>query len=317
MEIDTGSASTLISQATFPQLWPQGKSPSLLSTPIRLRTYSGELKVVGRAVVRVRYGGKEERELGLVVVSGTGPSLLGRDWLHRLRLDWREIRMLNATSDTLEAELVKHSNLFRDELGIIRGITAKFYVLPSAKPRFYRPRSIPYAVRSRVDQELEKLLSEGILEAVQFSEWAAPIVPVVKRYGSIRVCGDYKLTVNQVAQVDTYPLPLVQDIFVSLANGKSFTKLDLAHAYQQLPLDNDSRPHTTINTHRGLFRYTCLPFGVAAAPAIFQRTMESLLGDLPHVCIYLDDILVTGESETTHLQNLAAVLERLESAGIV
>ena len=317
MEIDTGSALTLISQATFSQLWPQGKSPSLQSTPIRLRTYSGEeLKVVGRAVVRVQYGGKEERELGLVVVSGTGPSLLGRDWLHRLWLDWREIRMLNATSDTLEAVLVKHSNLFRDEIGIIRGITAKLYVSPSAKPRFYRPRSIPYALRSRVDQALEKLLSEGILEAVQFSEWAAPIVPVVKRDGSIRVCGDYKLTVNQVAQVDTYPLPLVQDIFASLANGKSFTKLDLAHAYQQLPLDNDSRPYTTINTHRGLFRYTRLPFGVAAAPAIFQRTMESLLGDLPHVCIYLDDILVTGESETAHLQNLAAVLEYLESAGI-
>ena len=130
------------------------------------------------------------------------------------------------------------------------------------------------------------------------------------------MCGDYKLTLNQVAQVDTYPLPLVQDIFASLANGKSFTKLDLAHAYQQILLDPDSRPYTTINTHRGLFRYTHLPFGVAAAPAIFQRTMESLLGDLPHVCIYLDDILVTGETESAHLQNLTNVLERLESAGV-
>ena len=113
-----------------------------------------------------------------------------------------------------------------------------------------------------------------------------------------------QLTINQVAQVDIYPLPLVQDIFASLSNGKSFTKLDLAHAYQQLPLDTDSRPYTAINTHRGIFRYTRLPFGVTAAPAIFQRTMESLLGGLPHVCIYLDDILVTGESEAAHLQNL-------------
>ena len=158
-------------------------------------------------------------------------------------------------------------------------------------------------------------MSKGILEAVQLSEWAAPIVPVVKREGSIRVCGDYKLTVNQVTQVDTYLLPLIQDIFASLANGKSFTKLDLAHAYQQLILDDDSRPYTTINTHKGLFRYTRLPFGVSAAPAIFQRTMESLLGGLPHVCIYLDDILITGESDVAHLTNLAVVLERLESAG--
>ena len=84
----------------------------------------------------------------------------------------------------------------------------------------------------------------------------------------------------------------------------------------QVPLDDESRPYTTINTHRGLFRYTRLPFGVAAAPAIFQRTMESLLGDLPHVCIYLDDILVSGESEAVHLRNLSAVLERLESVWI-
>ena len=116
--------------------------------------------------------------------------------------------------------------------------------------------------------------------------------------------------------MDTYPLPLVQDIFASLDNGKTFTKLDLAHAYQQLILDADSRPYTTINTHKGLFQHTRLPFGVAAAPAIFQRTMESLLEDLPHVCIYLDDILVTGESESAHLRNLAAVLERLAASGV-
>ena len=320
MEIDTGSALTLISQTTFSALWPQGKSPHLESTSIRLRTYSGEeLRVVGRAVVGVRCGGQVEEELGLVVVGGDGPSLLGRDWLGRLRLDWREIRMLNTTidtPDTLEAVLARHSSLFSDELGTIRGVMAKLHVSPGAKPRFHRPRSIPYALRSRVDQALQKLVSEGILEPIQFSEWAAPIVPVVKRDGSIRVCGDYKLTVNQVAQVDTYPLPLVQDIFASLANGKSFTKLDLAHAYQQLQLDDESRPYTTINTHRGLFHYTRLPFGVAAAPAIFQRTMESLLGGLPHVCVYLDDILVTGESEAAHLRNLVVVLEHLESAGI-
>ena len=310
MEIDTGSAVTLVSEATFSKLWHPGKPPRLENTPIRLRTYSGEeLRVVGRAVVRVKCGGKEEVELGLVVVGGKGPSLLGRDWLNRLRLDWRKIRMLNATSNRFDALLAKHSNLFRDELGTIKGTTAKLYVSLSVKPRFYRPRSIPYALRSRVDHALKRLVSEGILEPVQFSEWAAPIVPVVKQDGSIRLCGEYKLTINQVAQVDAYPLPLVQDIFASLANGKSFTKLDLAHAYQQLVLDNDSRPYTTINTHRGLFQYTRLPLlGVAAAPAIFQHTMESLLGNVPHVCVYLDDILVTGESETAHLQNLAAVM---------
>ena len=252
MEIDTGSALTLISQATFSKLWPEGQSPRLEGTTVRLKTYSGEeLEVLGRVVVRVRCGGQVVEDMGLVVVGGGGPSLLGRDWLGRLRLDWREVRKLRATSDMLDSLLAKHTDLFRNELGTLRGVTAKLHIGPDAQPRFYRPRAIPYALRSRVDQALEKLVADGILEPVRFSEWAAPIVPVVERDGSIRVCGDYKLTVNQAALVDTYPLPLVQDIFASLANGKTFTKLDLAHAYQQLILDADSRPYTTINTHKG------------------------------------------------------------------
>ena len=163
---------------------------------------------------------------------------------------------------------------------------------------------------------MEKLEAAGIVEPVEFSEWATPIVPVVKRDGTIRVCGDYKLTINQAAQVDSYPLPLVDGLFASLAGGKSFSKLDLAHAYQQLQLDEDSRKYVTINTHKGLFQYTRLPFGVASAPAIFQRTMESILRGLPHVCVYLDDILVMGESEAAHIRNLTAVLDLLESAVI-
>ena len=301
MEIDTGSALTLISRATFSKLWQQGESTKLEHTPIRLRTYSREeLEVVGRAVVRVRCRGEVEEELGLVVVGGESPSLLGRDWLGRLRLDWRGVQSINATSGTLEAVLAKHSDLFRDELGTMRGIKAKLHVSPGAKPRFHRPRSIPYALRSRVDQALENLVSKGTLEAVQLSQWAAPIVPVVKRDGSIRVCGDYKLTVNQVAQVDTYPLPLIQDIFASLANGKSFTKLDLAHAYQQLILDDDSRPYTTNPPTLWCVSCSChFPANNGIPPGWSTS------------CLHLP----AGESDVAHLTNLAVVLERLESAG--
>ena len=151
---------------------------------------------------------------------------------------------------------------------------------------------------------------------MQFSEWAAPIVPVAKKDGSLRICGDYKVTANQAALVDAYPLPRIEDLFASLSGGTTFTKLDLAHAYLQFPLDNSSKPLTTINTHRGLFQYNRLPFGISAAPAICQRTMDSLMQGLHHVCAYLDDILVTGSTEEEHLKNLDAVLERLEKAGI-
>ena len=92
--------------------------------------------------------------------------------------------------------------------------------------------------------------------------------------------------------------------------------MDLASAYLQIPLDEQSKEYTTINTHKGLYCYNRLPFGVASAPSIFQRTMENILQGINHVCVYLDDILVTGATEQEHLQNLDEVLSRLEAAGM-
>ena len=138
---------------------------------------------------------------------------------------------------------------------------------------------------------------------------------MVKPNGSIRLCGDYKLTVNQVAKTDVYPIPRIEDLFASLAKGQKFTKLDLKDAYAQVPLSDDAKKYTTINTTKGLFQYARLPFGVAAAPAIFQRTMRTVLQGIPNTCVYLDDILITGESDEQHLETLDKVLSRLEHAG--
>ena len=103
---------------------------------------------------------------------------------------------------------------------------------------------------------------------------------------------------------------------MSLSGGKTFTKLDLQNAYKHLLLEEKSQELVTINTHRGLFQYTRLHFRIASALAIFQRTMETVLQGLPGVCVYLDDILVTGASEKEHLEHLKLVLQRLEDVGL-
>lgn len=187
---------------------------------------------------------------------------------------------------------------------------------PTAQPRFHKPRAVPYALKAKIEKELDRLIQQGVIEPIEFSEWAAPIVPVLKKDGSIRICGDYKVTINQASQVDSYPLPRIDDLFASLSGGKKFSKLDLAHAYQQIPLDDASKKLVAINTHKGLFQYNRLPFGVSAAPSLFQRTMETLLRGLPGVCLFLDDILVSGENDQQHLTNLSAVLQKLASAGM-
>ena len=158
-----------------------------------------------------------------------------------------------------------------------------------------------------------RLESCGILEKVNYSRWAATIVAVPKKNGKIRICGDYKVTVNQVLEVDQYPLPKPAH---PLAGGQKFTKLHLSQAYQQVLLDVDSCKYVTINTHRGLYQYTRLPFGVASAPAMFQKTMDAVLQGIPNVLCYVDDILVTGADDETHLRNLALVLERLHKHGV-
>ena len=121
---------------------------------------------------------------------------------------------------------------------------------------------------------------------------------------------------NKYAKTEEYPLPRIEDLVAALSGGQEFTKLDLANAYLQLPLEDKSMQYVTINTHKELFKYNRLPFGVASAPAIFQRTIECLLQGMKHVVAYIDDILITGEKGEDHLKNLDEVQKRLGTAGM-
>lgn len=315
MEVDTGASTTLISEHTFKNTW--NVPPPLEQTMTNLRTYTGEsIKVVGRAEVSVKHGDKIDK-LPLLVVKGDGPSLLGRNWLNSIKLNWQEIKQVRNSSSQLEQVLSKYADVFRDELGTLHGFQAKFHVDEKQQPRFFKPRPLPYMMRERVEVELEKLQSQGIIEPVQFSKWAAPIVPVIKSDGkSLRLCGDYKVTVNSASKLDQYPIPRIEDLYSKLSGGKTFTKLDMNQAYLQLLLDEESKEYTVINTHRGLFRYNRLPFGISSSPAIFQRAIDSLLQSIPNVVVYLDDILVTGETDAKHLENLTEVLRRMSEAGL-
>ena len=310
MEVDTGAAFSVISRSTFEKLF---SSVPLRKTDIKLKTYTGEsLQMYGEFTADVGYN-HQELTLVLVVAGDVGPSLLGRNWLHSLRLNWSSLFHLE--DHQLTDLLTRYSSVFSEILGTLKGCKAKLYV-NSDTPIFCKARPVPYALRSQVETELENLVQRRIIEPIPYSDWAAPIVPVMKADKSIRICGDFKLTVNRVSKLDRYPIPKIEDLFTKLTGGVVFSKLDLSSAYQQLELDDDSKQYAVINTHRGLFRFNRLPFGISSAPGIFQRTMESLLNGIPRVIVYLDDILISGVTKEDHMHNLQQVLERLQSAGL-
>ena len=306
MEVDTGASLTVVSETTLAEIWGPNQVPPLQPTTVQHRTYTGsEIPVVGKVTVKVQHQ-DQLLELPLIVVAGSDPSLLDRDWLAKICLN-RQSMCATCMEETLVDLMRRHEGIFQDGLGTIKGAEATLHLNPDVKPKFYKPRPLPYTVQSKVEEELNWLEASGLITPVQHAEWAAPIVPVQKSDGFVRICGNFKLTANVATKLEIYPLPKIDYLFASLAGGQHISKLDLSHAYLQLPLAKGSQPLVTVNTHKGPYRYQRLPFGVSSTPAIFQRAMETLLQGIPNVCVYLDDILVTSSSPATHLKNLEHV----------
>jgi len=153
-----------------------------------LSTCTGELiNIKGYFDVSVSYH-QNTYNLPLLVISGTGPSLLGRNWLDRIKLDCHSL--LRIQHSALSDVLACHCDVFKPELGTLRAHQMSIHVDPAAHPRFYKARPLPYALRERVDAEIDRLLRLVISTPVKQSQWTAPVVPVVKSDNSIRLCGD-------------------------------------------------------------------------------------------------------------------------------
>ena len=219
------------------------------------------------------------------------------------------------TSETTENKikqlLDKHSEVFTNGIGKLQGTTGTISLQEGAQPEFIKARQVPYALRSKVEEELDNLQKDGVISPVEFSEWATPIVPIIKPTGKIWICGDYKTTLNPVMNVDQYPLPRIEDIFASLSGGQKFTKIDLRQAYTQMEMDEQSKLMLTINTHKGLYKYNRLAYGIASASDIWQKTMDQVLANITGVKCILDDMIITGKNDEEHLANLENVLQRL------
>ncbi|UYV71889.1 K02A2.6-like, partial [Cordylochernes scorpioides] len=163
-----------------------------------------------------------------------------------------------------------------------------------------------------IDKELDKLEQSQIIEKVNASDWFTPLVTVIKSNGELRLCGDFKNTLNNCIEDEKYPLPTIETMLGNLGGNKIFTKLDLSSAYHQIEMDQASKNLLVVSTHRGLYRCNRLPFGISPASAIFQRCMDSLFHEVPNTVIYLDDIFIGSKDEQKHYRILKMIFDKLK-----
>lgn len=317
MEIDTGSAISCISRKMYDDTF--SRIP-LVSSNLVLSFYDGsKVQAAGYIEVNVKYK-NVNKVLDLYVIDNGTTCLLGRQWLAELKIDVPKFSLNKIDTEkqntTNECNKIysRYKELFDGSLGRFTGGRATLRVRQGATPLFCRARPVPYALRARVDAELDAMLRAGVIEPVDCSDWASPLVIASKADGGIRICADYKVTLNQVLQVDRYPVPKIDDLLSMLKGSKYYSKIDLSQAYNQIELD-ETRKYTVINTHRGLFMYNRLVYGLSSSPGIFQRIMSNLFKDIQNVVVFLDDILIFGDP-SSHLEALKKVLERLSAVGL-
>ena len=179
-----------------------------------------------------------------------------------------------------------------------------------------RPYRLPLVKKKWVEDEIDRMLKEGIIEPSS-SPWAFPVV-IAKKKSETGAKIDYRFAIdyrklNDATVGDAGPLPSISEIFDSLGGASVFSVLDLKSGYHQVEMDEDSIPKTAFVTHKGQYAFRRMPFGLKNAPAAFQRMMNKAFQPLLGVCvlIYLDDIVIFSKNKQEHKEHLRKVFEIL------
>ncbi|XP_046749823.1 uncharacterized protein K02A2.6-like [Diprion similis] len=311
MEIDGEAGISLTSKKDYKRYL---KNHKLSRSDINIRFYDGsEKRPIGVIKnIELKYD-KITAKGDLYVMGETGGPLVGRDWLGKLGI-W-PLEIVQSRSKILQF-IKKHANLFSPGLGTFTKGTFELKLKEGAKPKYCKPRTVPYASKDKIEKELDRLVAAGVLTPVGNSEWRTPVVPVTKPDGRLRLCADYKVTVNPQIISNGHPIPNRDHLINNLQRGKFFTEVDLREAYTQIPLEENSRKILTLSTHRGLFQPTKLPFGVASAPGYFQQNMEQILGKVPNVNIFFDNIVIKGKTIRENIRTTEKVFKISQDCGL-
>lgn len=220
------------------------------------------------------------------------------------------VNEIKVDNDIVELRRDFHE-LFQPHSSPIRKFKVHLKLKEGARTEFRKACPVPFSLKETVNEKIQDILKRDIIKKIVYSDWASQIVLAPKKDGSVRICCNFKPTLNPNLEGNGYPIPNIDEILFTLNGNRCFSVIDLAGAYLQLELDEQSQQLTTVNTPWGLFSFKRLPFGVKTAPGILQEVMDRILNGLPGVVSYFDDILIGATSKSECVSRTRMVLSRL------
>ena len=319
--IDSGASCNVMGQQTWELLKQKGINCESRKSAKELFAYGGTepLPTLGTFTADVTLAGfGNGSNADFVVIEGDGRTLLGRETAEALNLlrigPFQTNSVDGGRSDGDVREKYKH--LFGG-VGLLKGYELKLHIDESVKPVAQQVRRIPFGLREKVDAKLDELLELDIIEEVPEgpSGWISPLVVVPKSGGDVRVCVDMRRA-NEAIVRERHPIPTVEELLHDLNGSTVFSKIDLKWGFHQILLSEESRHITTFVTHRGLYRYKRLMFGVTSAPEKYQQIIRDVLRGCAGFANIADDLIVHGCDVEEHDKRLFAVLDRLSEVGL-
>ena len=296
-KLDTGADVTLISLAEYHKM---KLKPSLQPSDLSLDGVSANISLSGYFEAEIKRSENRFVNEKIYVANHQTDNLLSRSACVQLKF----------------IQLIDNTTIY-DGLGLMKCKPVKISLKDDATPyNLTTPRRIPYALAPKVEDEIKKMLKQGVIVPVEReTDWCSPLVPILKPNGKVRPCVDFR-KLNKAVKRPRFMIPTPDEIYQKLAGSKIFTTIDATSGYWQIPLDEESSHLTTFITESGRYRFTRLPFGISLASETYQREMSKILQGLPGCEVYQDDVVIHGKTMAEHDERLQQVLQRIQESGM-
>ncbi|XP_059057447.1 uncharacterized protein LOC131851041 [Achroia grisella] len=293
-KLDTGADVNVIPLKLLSKL--STNKSDLTSTKIKLQAYSGDsIKVIGKCYYKVTHK-QNNYILKFIIVDVDSSAILGRNSCEELQLIKRIMSV--STEDSNNKILNKYLDVFTG-LGCLPG-KYKIKLHKNISPVVHAPRKLPIALKENVKNTLLEMVNDGIIAKVEGpTDWVNSMTVVKKASGDLRICLDPR-DLNKAIRREHFKLPTFEEITSNLCGAKFFTTLDAKQSFWQVMLHEDSTDLCTFNTPFGRYKFLRMPFGISSASEIFHNRLYNHFDDIEGVILFVDDLLVYGETKEVH-----------------